>query len=111
MPQPRRLGSDAEDSAADYLLGLGYTLIGRRVKMSCGELDIVALDGEILVIVEVKMRQFRAEEALTDQKTAKIFEATEEYLYKNNLESKQVRFDLLVIDRDGLRHHQDAFQG
>ena len=56
MPVPRRLGSDAEDAAASYLLDLGYTLITRRAKTARGELDIVCLDGECLVFVEVKSR-------------------------------------------------------
>jgi len=110
MPQPRRIGSEAEDQAAEYLLKLGYTLIGRRIKMVSGELDIIAFHGETLVIVEVKQRKFRAEEALTPAKELKIFEATEEYLYKNNLQSKLCRFDLIVIDNEGLKHYQDAFQ-
>ncbi len=110
MPHSRRIGSEAEDQAADYLLGLGYTLIGRRIKMSCGELDIIAFDEETLVFVEVKLRQTRAEEALTSDKVSKIMDATEEYLYKHNLQEKLVRFDFVVIDRDGLRHHKNAFQ-
>ena len=46
MPNLRQLGAEAEDRAATYLLGLGYTLVTRRFKAAHGEIDLVALDGE-----------------------------------------------------------------
>ena len=50
------LGQRAEDCAAEYLLSLGWKILGRNVKNKYGELDITALDDDELVIVEVRCR-------------------------------------------------------
>lgn len=57
MTDPRqRLGRRGEDAAARYLERLGWLILARneRVPGIRGELDIVALDGGELVVVEVK---------------------------------------------------------
>jgi putative endonuclease len=49
-------GRQAEDWAA-IILGLkGYTIVGRRVRNSRGELDLIAVRGSTLAFVEVKHR-------------------------------------------------------
>jgi putative endonuclease len=53
------LGRRGEDEAAAYLTGLGYRIIDRNWRCPRGEIDIVALDGSELVIVEVKTRSGR----------------------------------------------------
>jgi putative endonuclease len=50
----QRLGRRAESLVADRLRRAGWRLVGRNVRLSSGELDIVALDGCTLVFVEVK---------------------------------------------------------
>lgn len=113
MPNLRVVGRQAEDVAADYLLGLGYTLVTRRFKASRGELDLIALDGDVLVVVEVKERRapgFSPEEGVTEAKVKNISDALTEYLNKMGEPEREVRFDLIAIDRDGLRHHIDAFR-
>lgn len=111
MPQPRRLGSDAEDRAAEYLLGLGYTLLTRRAKTSRGELDIVCLDGECLVFVEVKSRSGRwetPEEGMTSLKFSRLYMAAEDYVLAQGLDGREQRLDLVAIDEAGLRHWQNV---
>jgi putative endonuclease len=53
------LGRRGEDEAAAYLASLGYRIIDRNWRCPQGEIDIVALDGSELVIVEVKTRSSR----------------------------------------------------
>ena len=48
------LGRRAERLVAMRLELSGWRLVGRNVRLSSGELDIVALDGSTLVFVEVK---------------------------------------------------------
>ena len=54
------LGRFAEDKAAEYLLSLGWKILGRNIRNTYGELDITAFDTnavpEELVIVEVRCR-------------------------------------------------------
>lgn len=106
MPGIRRLGSHEEDRAANYLLSLGYTLLGRRVKLRTGELDLVAFDGDILVFVEVKSRATGlAEESVSRKKVGYLIVAAQEYCRKFELEDRECRFDLIAVEGDQLRHH------
>ena len=50
------LGRAAETAAARHLERLGYRLITTNFRARGGELDLVALDGDSLAIVEVRYR-------------------------------------------------------
>lgn len=58
MTHAQELGRYAEDRAAEYLASIGWRVVARNVRNSCGELDIIALDPKAreLVIVEVRAR-------------------------------------------------------
>lgn len=113
MPGARRLGSAAEDRAADYLIQNGYTIIRRGFKSKRGEIDLVAMHGEVLVIVEVKERLkagYVAEESVTALKARRLASAADEFIRANGELEREIRFDLICIDTTGLRHHVDAFR-
>lgn len=112
MPNLRRVGREAEDQAADYLLKLGYTIVTRRYHTSRSELDIVALDGEVLVFVEVKFRRtpgYSPEDSLSASKLANLGRAMELYIVEMEVR-RRVRLDLIAIDADGLRHYKDLLR-
>jgi len=50
----RRTGQIAEDLVAARLAAKGWEIVERNARTRYGELDIVALDGSVLVFVEVK---------------------------------------------------------
>jgi putative endonuclease len=50
----RRTGQIAEDLVAAQLAAKGWEVVERNARTRYGELDIVALDGPVLVFVEVK---------------------------------------------------------
>jgi len=50
----RRTGQIAEDLVAEQLATAGWEIVERNARTRYGELDIVALDGRVLVFVEVK---------------------------------------------------------
>jgi putative endonuclease len=50
----RRTGQIAEDLVADHLATEGWNIIERNARTRYGELDLVALDGRVLVFIEVK---------------------------------------------------------
>jgi putative endonuclease len=50
----RRTGEIAEDLVAARLAAKGWEIVERNARTRYGELDIVALDGAVLVFVEVK---------------------------------------------------------
>lgn len=106
----RKKGTEAEDRAADFLLDKGYTLVGRRIKTQRGELDIVALDGDLLVFVEVKAaRSGEPEWNLTEAKQAKLRLAAEDYLIQIDQPTRPVRFDLIAVVGEEIRHVPEAF--
>lgn len=107
MPRSRReLGVKAEDRAASYLLDLGYSLITRRYVVQGGEIDIVALDGEVLVFVEVKSRRDALpEESLTPRKSSRLRVAAKAYLHAIGSPDHPHRFDLVAVTPEGIRHH------
>lgn len=110
MPNFRTVGRVAEDLAAEYLLRQGYTIVTRRHKTRRGELDLVALDGSMLVFVEVKSRNaagYSPEEAMSRSKLDALRVAIELYLNEMGIQLDETRLDLIAIDRDGIRHYKD----
>jgi putative endonuclease len=51
-----KFGADGERLAAAHLERIGWRIIGKNIHAGRGELDIVAMDGNELVIVEVRSR-------------------------------------------------------
>ena len=70
------LGREGEQLATDYLTDRGYRVLDRNWRCRLGELDIVALDGRELVVVEVKSRRSTAFgdplEGVTDEKLTRL---------------------------------------
>jgi len=59
MKAKDELGQSGERLAADYLEDHGMRVIDSNWRCPAGEIDLVALDGAALVIVEVKTRRSR----------------------------------------------------
>lgn len=83
----------------------GWRVLDRNWRGSAGELDVVALDGEVLVGVEVKLRRGEAlgaaEEAVTPAKAARLLQTVSEYLLLHSEHSDRVwRVDLVAITLD-----------
>jgi putative endonuclease len=51
------LGRYGEDLAAAHLMSLGMKILARNWRCPAGEIDIVARDGDTLVVCEVKTRR------------------------------------------------------
>lgn len=112
MSASRRLGSDFEDQAADFLLAHGFTIVTRRFRAKRGELDLVALDGDLLVFIEVKQRKdgYVPEEAIGNQKIQRLYSAAREYLRSTDQSDREFRFDVVAISGAEIRHHRDVFK-
>lgn len=99
--------------AAAHLLAQGYTLITRRYHARGGELDIVALDGEQLVVIEVKARSGEASrpaDAIDHRKLKRLTAAAEQYLAATGKQAASLRFDLITFEGTKLVHQLDAFK-
>lgn len=109
MPSVRQQrGTAAESQAVELLRRKNYEIVGRHVTSRFGEIDILARDGEILVAVEVKYRSNdamgKAIESVTPAKLEKIHAALEDYCAQENIESRDIRIDLVAIDGDQVEH-------
>lgn len=109
-----------EDAAAAYLERIGMTLETRNWRCPAGEIDIVARDGDTLVLVEVKTRRSEragtAEEAVSAAKQRKIGRLAGAYVASGaTVSAGGIRFDAVAIrviaeDRALLRHYRSAFE-
>lgn len=116
--EKKRIGERGEDAAAAYLERAGMTVVERNWRCPAGEIDIIALDGQALVLCEVKTRRTVAkgtpEDAVTPAKQRKYATLAASYVQKAGIEPAEVRFDVISIlvvaeDRALLRHHRAAF--
>jgi putative endonuclease len=96
------LGRAAEAAAARHLERLGYRIVATNFRAKGGELDLVALDGAILAIVEVRYRASDrfggAAASVTRGKRARIIRASRALLATNPpLAKLPARFDVVEV--------------
>lgn len=53
---PQQLGLTGEELASRLLLKKGYRILARNLKLKYGEIDILAMDHQTIVLVEVKTK-------------------------------------------------------
>lgn len=120
MPSPSRdeLGRRGEDEAVRSLRKLGYRIVGQRVRVLRGDIDIVALDGRTVVFVEVRSRSDTEHghpaETVGRQKQRRIAELAAAYIRRHRLEDQSVRIDVIAVTFQGddppvVEHYQNAF--
>lgn len=97
----KRLGDAGEQVAAEYLLERGYTILARNWRCRGGELDLVALDGSVLVFVEVRSRSTRtygtAEESVDWRKQRQVRRVASFYLTGAEVYYRDLRFDVITV--------------
>lgn len=116
MAEHNKLGSSGEDHACDYLIKKGYTILEKNWRHRNDEVDIIARDGDCLVIVEVKTRSTlyfgEPQIFVTKKKQAFMIRAANAYILQNNIHD-ETRFDIVSIvvsgDRVSIKHIEDAF--
>ncbi len=110
------LGKLGEDLAVQYLTDKGYEILERNWHNIHKEVDIIAKDGQYLVIVEVKTRQNdeygEPDLAVTKRKQRMLIAAANAYISRKELDM-ETRFDIISIvvkDSDPvIKHIEDAF--
>ena len=104
MPAPKDgLGRYGEELAAAHLVADGLRLLARNWRCPHGELDIVAVDGDTLVVCEVKTRTSerfgRPVEAVTPAKAARLRRLAAAWLASSGGGFDAVRFDVVGVLR------------
>jgi putative endonuclease len=95
------LGQKGEQLVVNYLLADGFVIKARNYRQRCGEVDIIAERDDLLVFVEVKLRQqryFDLSEVITPGKQRRIIMATKDYLMRNQVEDRICRFDVALVE-------------
>jgi putative endonuclease len=100
MAEHIKLGQKGEDIAFDYLIKKGYKVIVRNWRYNNSELDIVAIDENVLVVVEVKTRSSviyeEPGELVSAQKIRLLVNATEAFIQERDIDL-ETRFDVIAI--------------
>lgn len=116
----KKIGEEGEKIAAELLISKGYEIIERNYRFGKGEIDIIAMDPEkqYLVFVEVKSRQNlefgEPEYAITKNKIRQVRRIAEAYLYENEINNADCRFDVIAIlfrskIKPLVNHYENAF--
>lgn len=98
----KAIGLLGEELALAHLISHGLTLVTRNYRCKLGELDLVMLDGKILVLVEVRCRsrkEYGGAAASVDwKKQRRLVLAGEHLLMKRaDLRRYPARFDVVAI--------------
>ena len=111
-----RQGMAGEEAAAAFLTAQGYQICFRNFRFRKAEIDILALKGGILAVVEVKTRTHGFYEPLSHTvsplKIKRLVKAADHFVRQRGLDV-EVRFDIIQIwgAQGGfrLKHLENAF--
>jgi putative endonuclease len=120
-PLRDRVGRAGEAAALNYLKEQGLHILARDWRSRLGQIDIVAEDGDTLVLVEVKARRGAAfgppQEAVDARKQRKLRTLLDLYRVQAHRQNQPCRIDVLALIMDGalsvssVEHIKDAVQG
>lgn len=114
----QKAGCQAEEHAKDYLESAGLRLIARNLRGKTGEIDLICLDGGVLVFVEVRSRhssRYGGAAASVNRRKQQRLIRTAALLLPAlarhwQLEgSPSCRFDVVAIEAGGLAWIKNAF--
>ncbi|MFJ6531498.1 YraN family protein [Microbacterium sp. NPDC091662] len=92
MAAKDELGRAGEERAVQYLRGRGYTVLARNWRCAQGEIDIVAVRGAHLAVVEVKTRRTAAYghplEAIDARKRRRLWQLAQAWASENPAEAR-----------------------
>ena len=110
------MGKWGEDLAEAYLERKGYTIVERDWKSGRRDIDIIALDNDVVVFVEVKTRRNRLfgepEDAIDYRKRQNLQQAINHYVKFRNIR-QEIRFDIISVvgtigTEPDIQHIQDV---
>ena len=113
-----QFGQASEMRAEQFLIAKGYRILDRNVRLSIGELDLVADDQGVVVFVEVKGRSTQAfggaRLAVDHRKRAKLSKLAAQYLAQRHWSDRLCRFDVVLVQgqvaiSEQIEHIPNAF--
>jgi putative endonuclease len=99
----RNSGRRGEDLAHRFLRRNGFTIVARNYRLAAGdaEADLIAWEGDTLVIVEVKSRASLdygpPDRAIGAEKRRHLLRVAREYSRKSGVSWERVRLDVVTV--------------
>jgi len=119
MTYQQRIGRSGEQKAVEYLSEMGYQLLEHNYSSLYGEIDIIALDQDMVVFVEVKTRTSNTfgtpEDSVTATKIEKLQNTALMWLLDHPEAPEDWRIDVIsvLIDQENnlldMQHFIDAY--
>jgi putative endonuclease len=96
----RQKGNIAEDKAVAFLVSNNYKIRKRNFYSRFGEIDIIAINDDVIHFVEVKSgNDFEPIYNITPSKIKKIIKTAQLYMKKNNLNISYC-IDAIIIENN-----------
>jgi putative endonuclease len=116
MAEHNELGKLGEEMAVEFLRKNGYEIVETNWTFQKAEIDIIAKNGNILAIIEVKTRSSiefgLPQDFVKPKKIQLLVKAVDAYVTEKNLDI-EVRFDIIAVHKEGksfvIEHLTDAF--
>ena len=116
MAEHNLLGEKGEKLAVEFLVKKGYKILETNYRFRKAEVDVIAQQEEVLVVVEVKTRSTdffgNPEEFVNQKKIQLLTEAIDNYIQEKDLDL-EVRFDIITLIKQNnsfsIKHFEDAF--
>lgn len=115
MTRKREIGDFGEEITSKYLEKNGYRILGRNYSKPFGEIDIIAIKGDVISFVEVKTRKSDdfayAAEAVDFYKQERIKRASQAFLMERKLTDFLISFDIseVYLDTRKINYIENAF--
>ena len=100
MSHNQQIGQWGESIATDYLNERGYKIIAHNVRTPFGEIDIVAKQGDVIILVEVKTRTSDKmglpEVSITARKQEHMLACAQHYAAEHEIDHWQI--DVISVE-------------
>ena len=110
----RDIGRLGETKAVRHLKRLGYRILERNLDLVTGEIDIVAMDGDVVVFVEVKTRGSieygNPSDFVSATQRRRYIRSAEAYMSRPRMDGRSARFDVIEVLGKDINHIIDAFR-
>jgi putative endonuclease len=109
-------GRFGEELATSHLISQGLIVLDRNWRCDVGEVDIVAREGDVLVICEVKTRSSRRFgsplEAITPAKATRLRRLAARWVSEHDVRPSQIRIDVVgIVVGNGVAHDVEHVRG
>lgn len=94
------LGANGEKAVASWLAKQGFRILANNYRVRSGEVDIIALQGNVVAFVEVKTRTnnyFPMSLVVTPTKQRRIIRAAHAFIASKQLLDHIFRFDVALV--------------